>query len=415
MAEEDSKIILDEVDEFTKLIDPNHGHYYLQDHGDALVKTQKYLVPKKNYIPSTLGKESRGRRFLIKEDQFTDIGGGYATFVRHIAQMPKPWFSFEEKTALVYEQGGMMGINYDSFTGENAFGNTGFNYKGAIRRNLNYLAKATRYYVSKGLIDFYQANRYSLDTNAETKWTGQGQVESKFQIIYHLGVILIREIKGRGFSGSFLRPCMLGEGFGDNTFLIDPITKQDYPEKLFVNAPLGTILKSNNSECVIAPDRIRLWQPGIYEITRYTASINLIENNVENISVQVYWEFDEQQIFTQDEIDNIRVTLFAGDVDREVVDADPLNYYLYDTLSTLDEQNAIQPISVKIEQLDANGNPKAHETLAVGTQSVSVIGGEITSKPDLDFTEGVINVRWSYEQPKVIVRFAVTRNNNEIA
>ena len=207
---------------------------------------------------------------------------------------------------------------------------------------------------------------------------------------------------------------MLGEGFGDNTFLIDPVTKQDYPEKLFVNAPLGTILKTDNSECVIAPDRITLWQPGIYEITRYTASINLIENNEENISVQVYWEFDEQQIFTQDEIDSIRVTLFVGDVNREVV-ADPLNYYLYDTLSTLDQQNAIQPISVKIEQLDGNGNPTAHETLAVGTQSVSVIGGEITSKPDLDFTDGVINVRWSYEQPKVIVRFAVTRNNNEIA
>ena len=98
MAEENSQIVLDEVNESTQLIDSNHGHYYLQDHGDALVRTQKFLVPKKKYIPSPLGQESRGRRFLIKEDQFTDIGGGYATFVRHIAQMPKPWFSFEEKS-----------------------------------------------------------------------------------------------------------------------------------------------------------------------------------------------------------------------------------------------------------------------------------------------------------------------------
>lgn len=398
---------LQEVNKFPNvgadIIDANHSTYYLQDQGEARVKTQKLLVEKKYYQPSTLGT-TLGRagpdEVLIKEDNFTDVGGGYATFIRHYAKIPKPWFSFEEKSALVYEGGQMIGINYDSFYGEkNAFGNTGFNFKGATRRNINFLAKATRYYVTKSTMDFYQFARYSLRGN----FVGQGTTESTFQVIQYLGVTIIIEIKGKGFSGSFLRPNMLGIGRGDNEFLVDAITKQDYPKRLYINAPLGTIQRNDNSECVIAPDRIRLWQAGIYEITRYTSSINLSASDEERIAIQVYYKFDSNQNFTTDELSNVNVVLFA-DQAEEVQNTTPLNYYLFKELSTDAEKTATYNIRIRIEETVGG-----QEFFVKGT-SVNVIGGEIQNTETIpNFLEGTLQVAWNGQQPKIVLNFDISK------
>ena len=402
---------LQEINKFPNVgadvIDANHSTYYLQDQGEARVKTQKLLVEKKYYKPSTLGTTlGRANRdeILIKEDNFRDVGGGYATFIRHYAKIPKPWFSFEEKSALVYEGGQMIGINYDSFYGEkNAFGNTGFNYKGATRRNINFLAKATRYYVTKTTMDFYQLARYSLQGD----FVGQGTTESTFQVIQYLGVTIIIEIKGKGFEGSFLRPNMLGIGKGDNEFLIDATTKQDYPKRLYINAPLGTIQRGDNSECVIAPDRIRLWQAGIYEITRYTSSINLSSSDEERIAIQVYYKFDSDQNFTTDEISNLNVTLFA-DQQEEVENTTALNYYLFRELSTDAEKAAIYNINIRItDNID-------DQVFFVKGSSINVIGGEIRNSTTIpDFDQGTIQVSWNGEKPKVVVNFDISKRSSD--
>ena len=85
-----------------------------------------------------------------------------------------------------------------------------------VQRNINYLAKATRYYVDKNRMDEYQSKRYTL---------------------------------GDPFSaGNFLRPEMLA----DNTFLTDEDTGYDYPEKLLVNAPVGRIDATDDTEVAIS-------------------------------------------------------------------------------------------------------------------------------------------------------------------
>lgn len=390
-------------------LDMNSQIYYLQEQGNALVVVEKYAKRKISYTPSILGvpRESNRNQILIKEDGFTDIGGGMITFLRHYAQIPEPWYSFEEKSALVYEHGGMMGINYDSFQGNNAFGNTGFNYKGANRRSMNFLCKASRYYVTKERMDEYIEKRYTL----EGSFAGQGTIESTFKVVYFLGVILIFEIKGKGFTGSFLRPNMLGLGEldedgkrldGDNVFLVDENTGFDYPKRLYINAPLGSIQKTDNSECVIAPDRIRLWQPGIYEITRYTSTINLLEADFESITVQVFYNFDNNQVFTADEIASINVTLFEG-LDLEQTNADPLNYYLFKDLDTADEQASEHSIPVKVE------TTLTGVTFGVNGASVQVQGGTYLNETQAIFQQGNINVQWNGEKPKVIVNFNISK------
>ena len=378
--------------------DGNARVYYLQEQGDAQVVVEKFVQKKSFYTPATLGtpRQLNPNQYLIKEDGFSDIGGGMAQYFRHYASIPSPWFSFEEKSVLVYEQGEMMGINYDSFQGRNGFGNVGFNYKGATRKNLNYLAKATRYYVTKETMDEYIEKRFSIDGS----YTGQGTTDSTTKIVYFLGVILIFRIRGKGFTGSFLRPNMLGLGSGDNEFLIDANTGYDFPKRLYINAPLGTIIKNDNSECVIAPDRIRLWQPGIYEITRYTASINLISTDEERISVQVFYNFDNSQVLTQEEINSVNVTLFSG-LENEQSNADTLNYYLFKDLNDATEQNATQSIPIKVESTESN--------FEINPASIVVKGATTISQPASNFTEGIINVLWNAEEPKIIINFDVSK------
>ena len=106
------------------LIDPDHSTYQLQTQGNSQVYVEKYIILKKNYRPflaAELGSQTTRRMgcVLIKEDSFTDIGGGYASFLRHYARIPDSWFDYENKNVLFYFNGGSLaftpkvGINYD--------------------------------------------------------------------------------------------------------------------------------------------------------------------------------------------------------------------------------------------------------------------------------------------------------------
>ena len=65
------------------MIDANFRTYYAQERGNAKVFVEKYYVAKKDYISTKvpIGSKRGTDQYLIKEDQFTDIGGGYATFL----------------------------------------------------------------------------------------------------------------------------------------------------------------------------------------------------------------------------------------------------------------------------------------------------------------------------------------------
>lgn len=243
-------------------LDENFRTYFLQEKGNAIVNVEKWSVNKKDYIPSTLGI-SRGRphlnQYLIKEDSFTDIGGGRMTFLKHYAQIPEPWFDYEQKTTKYFQGNVVSGINYDS-----KYGKYGFPHRAYAVRNVPFLAKATRYYVTKTTMDFYLFGRYTL---------------------------------GEPFFGepSSERNWLYPNALSDNTYLTNLSTGYEYPEKLFVNAPRVSLSSSSTTPVAIAPDKITLWKPNIYEITRYEANINhrIPPESDGGIPITFRWIFDE--------------------------------------------------------------------------------------------------------------------------
>lgn len=256
---EDTKIVNDLPAKYiggADRLDANFRTYFLQEKGNAIVNVEKWTAKKVDYQPSTLGR-ARGRphlnQYLIKEDSFTDIGGGRMTFLKHYAQIPEPWFDYEQKTTKYFQGSVVSGINYDS-----KYGKYGFPHTAYAVRNVPFLAKATRYYVTKTTMDFFLAARYTLG--------------------------------GLFSNGNWLYP----DGLKDNTYLTNNSTGYKYPAKLFVNAPRVSLSSSDSTPVAIAPDKITLWKPNIYEITRYEANINhrIPPESDGGIPITFRWIFD---------------------------------------------------------------------------------------------------------------------------
>ena len=246
-------------------LDANFRTYFLQEKGNAIVNVEKWTAKKVDYQPSKLGK-ARGRphlnQYLIKEDSFTDIGGGRMTFLRHFAQIPEPWFDFEQKSVLYYHNPSLVGINFDS-----KYGRYGWLNDTDSLKNVPFIAKATRYYVTKTTMDFYLATRYSLIGDFDNNW------------LYPHALI-------------------------DNTFLTNASTGYKYPAKLFVNNPRVLLGSADATPVALAPDKVTLWKPNIYEITRYESSINyrvLLESEAYGVAITFRWiagaNFDEESVY----------------------------------------------------------------------------------------------------------------------
>lgn len=61
--------------------------------GSGYVYTERYAVRKDSFIPMPIGTESSVRtgHFLVKEQNFQDIGGGFFKFDRLFANVPNQW------------------------------------------------------------------------------------------------------------------------------------------------------------------------------------------------------------------------------------------------------------------------------------------------------------------------------------
>ena len=136
------------------LIDANARFYQAQPQGNAHVYVEKYAARKNDIEPAAIGMGATTRdAYLVKETNYTDIGGGLVTFERHFAVVPETWFSYEQVTYV--KQG-----RYDRF-GDNP--QTVFNPEsvtGELSQFIEYtntlttLAKATRrYYREEDLTD----------------------------------------------------------------------------------------------------------------------------------------------------------------------------------------------------------------------------------------------------------------------
>jgi hypothetical protein len=78
------------------LVDENAGFYYAQPQGNAHVFVEKYAVKKIDFSPGSIGGTASSRDgYLVKETNFSDIGGGLMTFERHYAVLPTAWDGYE--------------------------------------------------------------------------------------------------------------------------------------------------------------------------------------------------------------------------------------------------------------------------------------------------------------------------------
>ena len=236
------------------LLDANHSVYYLQAEGDAKVYVEKWSVKKINYEPLPVGtrKSNNASASLIKEDSYTDIGGGICTFLRHYALTPVSWFDYESVQCLLYNsygisQGNRVGINYDYGGGQNPWGFGFFGFlTGFYRRDMTFTAKATRYYVPADVFE---------TSYTDGKLTIENTQNYLYSYIYPHGVSDNTVTTFENSSGSGYRIATL-------------------PNLLFFHEPRWVAIVGNATVGVVAPDRIVKWHNAFYEITRYTSNID---------------------------------------------------------------------------------------------------------------------------------------------
>lgn len=72
------------------LLDANAGFYEGQKEGQSYVYVERYAVKKTAYEPLPLGTQSEQRpdAYLVKETNYSNIGGGFITIDRHYAIKP---------------------------------------------------------------------------------------------------------------------------------------------------------------------------------------------------------------------------------------------------------------------------------------------------------------------------------------
>ena len=131
------------------VIDPHFNAYQPSKEHNGVVFVEKCLVRKGKYVRTELSDPDTGAlerkpsgdidAFLVKETNFTDIGGGLQTFERHYATIPSVWYEYEEVT---YSTSYTGKINYRLKSGTGA----------AWSRSRSVLAKATHYYNRKSLV-----------------------------------------------------------------------------------------------------------------------------------------------------------------------------------------------------------------------------------------------------------------------
>lgn len=79
------------------LLDANANVYNMLPTGGGYVYVERYAQKKDQYIPLEIGTRStrRNQAYLIKEQNFRDIGGGFFEFERHYAVKPQNWYNYE--------------------------------------------------------------------------------------------------------------------------------------------------------------------------------------------------------------------------------------------------------------------------------------------------------------------------------
>ena len=136
------------------LLDANARFYQAQPQGNAYVYVEKYAARKGDFTPAAIGTSADNRNaYLVKETNYTDIGGGMVTFERHFAVLPGEWFSYEKVTYIEQGRYDLFGANPQTVINPESVTDTLSDFI-EYTNTITTLAKATRrYYMGAELDD----------------------------------------------------------------------------------------------------------------------------------------------------------------------------------------------------------------------------------------------------------------------
>lgn len=188
------------------LLDGNSTTYNLLPVADGTVYVERYAQKKVAYQPIPIGTASafRSNAYLIKEQNFRDIGGGFWEWERHYALKPGTWFDYQ---LVSYSYGYRLFIVTGISSTEFAFVNTRKNTFGGGTDSA--LAKATRTYHLESELDALSLNTIPPELSAETPATFTDEIIREDSLNIYAGNIYERII----YTATFTIPEYSVTGF----------------------------------------------------------------------------------------------------------------------------------------------------------------------------------------------------------
>lgn len=85
------------------LLDANASNYSTLPNGGGIVFVERYAIRKPFASRQAINTPStfRPETYLVKETNYTDVGGGWFEFERHYSEVPATWFDFKPISATV--------------------------------------------------------------------------------------------------------------------------------------------------------------------------------------------------------------------------------------------------------------------------------------------------------------------------
>ena len=168
------------------LLDANARFYQAQAQGDAYVYVEKYAARKGDFTPAAIGTSADSRSaYLVKETNYTDIGGGLVTFERHFAVLPSVWFNYEQVTFIKQGRYNWNGADIQTVYNPEEL-TEGLSDFIEYTNTLTRLAKATRTYY---LQDGFDESVVQLETPGHINPSGGIKVRPDSVRVFMAGIL----------------------------------------------------------------------------------------------------------------------------------------------------------------------------------------------------------------------------------
>lgn len=188
------------------LLDANSTTYNLLPVAGGTVYVETYAQKKTNYRELAIGTPSgfRPDAYLIKEQNFRDIGGGFWAWERHYAVKPRSWFDYQ---LVSFSYGYRLFVIIGGSNTESAYVNTRLDTFGGGTDST--IATATRTYYLKPELDALSLNTNPPALSAETPATFTDEIIREDSLNIYAGNIYERIV----YTATFTVPEFSISGF----------------------------------------------------------------------------------------------------------------------------------------------------------------------------------------------------------